>query len=140
MSLYRYVLARPFQAFGNQSGRLLLCRLLTSSLHRVTFACTVPPFGQALLTGTQTGSPQIRTWSIPAQVPHLPMLRFSVRFRCQQPAHLESSASYVVSVRHLAGLGEKRSGWRISNPAFTHLFASCLSTDCYLPAVAFASY
>ncbi len=43
--------------------------------------------------------------SIPAQVPDLPPLRLPVWFRSQQPTHLESSASYRVSVRNLAGLG-----------------------------------
>ena len=71
-----YVLARSLQAFDDLGGRLL-CPLLTSDRHRVAFACTAPPFGQALLTGTQAGSPQIRTCCVPAQALHLPELRFS---------------------------------------------------------------
>ena len=49
-----------------------------------------------------------------------------------------TSASYVVSVRHLVGLGEKMSGGQ--NPAYSYIFADCLSPVCYLPKVALASY
>ena len=44
-------------------------------------------------------------------MPHLPLLRFPVRLRVGKHARLELSASDVVSVRHLAGLGEKPSEW-----------------------------
>ena len=49
-------------------------------------------------------------------MPHLPLLRFPVRqiatTQCVgKHARLELSASDVVSVRHLAGLGEKPSEW-----------------------------
>ena len=49
-----------------------------------------------------------------------------------------TSASYVVSVRHLVGLGEKMSGGQ--NPAYSYIFAGFLPTGCYLTAVALASY
>ena len=44
-------------------------------------------------------------------MPHLPLLRFPVRLRVGKHARLELSASDVISVRHLAGLGEKPSEW-----------------------------
>jgi hypothetical protein len=44
-------------------------------------------------------------------VPHLPLLRFPVWLRVGKHARLELSASDVISVRHLAGLGEKPSEW-----------------------------
>ena len=49
-----------------------------------------------------------------------------------------TSASYVVSVRHLVGLDEKMSGGQ--NPAYSYIFAGFLPTGCYLTAVAIASY
>ena len=49
-----------------------------------------------------------------------------------------TSASYVVSVRHLVGLGEKMSGGQ--NPAYSYIFAGFLPTGCYLTAVALAWY
>ena len=49
-----------------------------------------------------------------------------------------TSASYVVSVRHLVGLGEKMSGGQ--NPAYSYIFAGFLPTGCYFTAVALASY
>ena len=49
-----------------------------------------------------------------------------------------TSASSVVSVRHLVGLGEKMSGGQ--NPAYSYIFADCLSPVCYLPKVVLASY
>ena len=101
----QYVLARSLRAFANHGGPLL-CPLLTSSRHRVTFECTALAFGQALLPGTPTGAPQIRTQSVPAQAPDLPTPCLPVRFRGHMPTHPESSASYQVSVRSLAGLGE----------------------------------
>lgn len=84
-----------------------------------TLRCKALAFGQALLPGTPTGSPQIRTQSVPAQAPDLPAPYLPVRLRGQQPAGtpwvayatgLESSASYQVSVRSLAGLGENAAG------------------------------
>jgi hypothetical protein len=60
-------------------GEFLLRPLLTSvSTNRV--ASFVPPFGQALLTGTPHRSPQIRACTIPAQAPHLPPPRFRFGF------------------------------------------------------------
>ena len=45
---------------------------------------------------------------------------------------------HVISVRHLMGLGEKMSGGQ--NPAYSYIFADCLSSVCCLPKVVLASY
>ena len=53
----------------------------------------------------------------------------------------KASASYRVSVRSLAGLGEKSLGSDLgTNPAFTHIFAGFLPTVGHPSAVAFTSY
>jgi hypothetical protein len=60
-------------------GKFLL-RPLLPSVSTIRVTPIVPPFGQALLTGTPHRSPQIRTCTIAAQAPHLPTPRFRIGF------------------------------------------------------------